>query len=220
MLTYGESPDADVRLSGEVHRGLAWSAVVTMDGGRSTGCGCSSPATTTSSTRPPRSSRPPPGSARTRSRCWPGWRPSRGTRRRFEPKGRAAGVQVVDDYAHNPGKVAAVVGTATQLVADAGSGRLVVVFQPHLYSRTRDFAGELGAGARRRPTSSSSWTCTRAREDPAAGRLGSASVAEAVRAARADADVRYVPSWAAVPRQWSPDCSGPATCSSPWGPAT
>ena len=67
-----------------------------------------------------------------------------GTRRRFEPKGEAGGVVVVDDYAHNAGKVAAVVETAKALVGD--TGRLVVVFQPHLYSRTRDFAAELGAG--------------------------------------------------------------------------
>lgn len=60
-----------------------------------------------------------------------------GTRRRFETKGAARGVTVVDDYAHNPGKVEAVVRTAREI---AGSSRLVVVFQPHLYSRTRDFA--------------------------------------------------------------------------------
>ena len=66
-----------------------------------------------------------------------------GTRRRFEPKGEAGGVRVIDDYAHNPGKVAAVVSTARRL---AGGGRLVVVFQPHLYSRTRDFAAALAAG--------------------------------------------------------------------------
>ena len=63
-----------------------------------------------------------------------------GTRRRFEPKGEVAGVWVVDDYAHNPGKVSAVVETASSLAAP---GRLIVVFQPHLYSRTRDFAAEL-----------------------------------------------------------------------------
>jgi UDP-N-acetylmuramate--alanine ligase len=63
-----------------------------------------------------------------------------GTRRRFEPKGEVGGVRVVDDYAHNPGKVSAVVETASTLAAP---GRLIVVFQPHLYSRTRDFAAEL-----------------------------------------------------------------------------
>ena len=66
-----------------------------------------------------------------------------GTRRRFEAKGVARGVRVVDDYAHNPGKVEAVVRTAREI---AGEHRLVVVFQPHLYSRTRDFAEQFAAG--------------------------------------------------------------------------
>lgn len=65
-----------------------------------------------------------------------------GARRRFEVRGEVEGVTVVDDYAHNPAKVAAVVGTAAQLVRRAGVGSLRVVFQPHLYSRTRDFAVE------------------------------------------------------------------------------
>lgn len=64
-----------------------------------------------------------------------------GVRRRFEFKGRSAGVRVYDDYAHNPTKVAAQL-KATRLVA--GSGRLLVIFQPHLYSRTRDFAAAFG----------------------------------------------------------------------------
>ena len=66
-----------------------------------------------------------------------------GTRRRFETKGVARGVTVVDDYAHNPGKVEAVVRTAREI---AGERRLLVVFQPHLYSRTRDFATAFAAG--------------------------------------------------------------------------
>lgn len=68
-----------------------------------------------------------------------------GTRRRFEPKGEVAGVRVVDDYAHNPAKVAAVVAAGRQV---ASPGRLVVCFQPHLYSRTRDFAYQFGAALR------------------------------------------------------------------------
>lgn len=65
-----------------------------------------------------------------------------GARRRFEVVGEARGVTVVDDYAHNPAKVAAVVGTARAVLDRRGRGRLHVVFQPHLYSRTRDFAAE------------------------------------------------------------------------------
>ncbi|MGH3439104.1 MAG: UDP-N-acetylmuramate--L-alanine ligase [Sciscionella sp.] len=64
-----------------------------------------------------------------------------GVRRRFEFRGRSGGIRVYDDYAHNPTKVTAQL-KATRLVT--GGGRLVVVFQPHLYSRTRDFAAEFG----------------------------------------------------------------------------
>jgi UDP-N-acetylmuramate--alanine ligase len=65
-----------------------------------------------------------------------------GVERRFQRLGEARGVDVVDDYAHNPGKVAAVVATAR--LAYPGR-RLIVAFQPHLYTRTRDFAKEFGA---------------------------------------------------------------------------
>ena len=65
-----------------------------------------------------------------------------GVRRRFEFKGRSGGIRVYDDYAHNPTKVSAQL-KATRLVA--GEGKLIVVFQPHLYSRTKDFATEFGA---------------------------------------------------------------------------
>ena len=66
-----------------------------------------------------------------------------GTRRRFETRGTVAGVTVVDDYAHNPGKVEAVIRAAREI---AGRGRLHVIFQPHLYSRTRDFAEGFARG--------------------------------------------------------------------------
>ncbi len=65
-----------------------------------------------------------------------------GVERRFQVLGEARGVAVVDDYAHNPGKVAAVVATARIAYPNR---RLVVAFQPHLFTRTRDFAGEFGA---------------------------------------------------------------------------
>ncbi|MEO6084738.1 MAG: UDP-N-acetylmuramate--L-alanine ligase [Umezawaea sp.] len=65
-----------------------------------------------------------------------------GVRRRFEFKGREAGVRVYDDYAHHPTEVAAQLTAARPV---AGEGKLVVVFQPHLYSRTRTFATEFGA---------------------------------------------------------------------------
>lgn len=70
-----------------------------------------------------------------------------GVGRRFEDKGRAAvdggTVRVYDDYAHHPTEVTAVLTAAREIVA-ADGGRLVVVFQPHLFSRTRLFAEEFG----------------------------------------------------------------------------
>lgn len=65
-----------------------------------------------------------------------------GVRRRFEFKGRAADVRVYDDYAHHPTEVAAQLRAVRTA---AGSGRVVVVFQPHLYSRTKMFSTEFAA---------------------------------------------------------------------------
>jgi UDP-N-acetylmuramate--alanine ligase len=62
-----------------------------------------------------------------------------GTRRRFELRGTSAGVQVVDDYAHHPTEIRATIEAARQI---AGNGRVVVIFQPHRYSRTAAFAAE------------------------------------------------------------------------------
>lgn len=62
-----------------------------------------------------------------------------GTGRRFETRGEAAGVRVVDDYAHHPTEVDALLRAARGIV---GEGRILVIFQPHLYSRTRIFAQE------------------------------------------------------------------------------
>lgn len=64
----------------------------------------------------------------------------RGASRRAELKGEAGGVRVVDDYAHNGGKLHAMVHAGRQL---RGDGRLIAIFQPHLYSRTRDQAEEM-----------------------------------------------------------------------------
>ncbi len=55
--------------------------------------------------------------------------------RRFQLRGDVGDVRVVDDYAHHPSEVAAALATAR-----ASGRRIVAVFQPHLYSRTRDFA--------------------------------------------------------------------------------
>ena len=64
-----------------------------------------------------------------------------GVRRRMELKGVAGGVRVYDDYAHHPTEVEAQLLAAREV---AGAGRLVVVFQPHRYSRTLAFADGFG----------------------------------------------------------------------------
>jgi UDP-N-acetylmuramate--alanine ligase len=66
----------------------------------------------------------------------------RGVGRRLESHGEAGGVALVDDYAHNPPKIVAALAAARE--AHPGR-RVLVLFQPHLYSRTRHLAHELGA---------------------------------------------------------------------------
>ena len=64
----------------------------------------------------------------------------RGAARRFELAGEARGVRVYDDYAHHPTELAASIAAAREL----GPERVLVLFQPHLPSRTRHLAHELG----------------------------------------------------------------------------
>ena len=66
-----------------------------------------------------------------------------GVRRRLEYRGVAGGVEVYDDYGHNPAKVAAAIAAIAAIAATCGDGRVLVLFQPHLYSRTRYLAREL-----------------------------------------------------------------------------
>ncbi|MET3350371.1 UNVERIFIED_ORG: UDP-N-acetylmuramate--alanine ligase [Arthrobacter sp. UYEF1] len=65
-----------------------------------------------------------------------------GASRRFELKGEARGVRVYDDYAHHPTEVRAALTAARSV---AGGHRVHVLFQPHLFSRTREFATEFAA---------------------------------------------------------------------------
>ena len=65
----------------------------------------------------------------------------RGVRRRLEVKGERSGVRIYDDYAHHPTEVRAALSALRSL----DPPRLVAVFQPHLYSRTKVFASEFGA---------------------------------------------------------------------------
>lgn len=111
-----------------------------------------------------------------------------GVRRRFELVGTGAGVRVFDDYAHHPTEVHA---TLEALRAVAGHGRSIVVFQPHLYSRTQTFAREFGH-ALSLADEVFVLDVYAAREQPIAGVSG-ASVAQHV-----TVPTRYVPHFSAV----------------------
>jgi UDP-N-acetylmuramate--alanine ligase len=101
-----------------------------------------------------------------------------GAGRRFESRGEAAGVHVYDDYAHHPAEVAAPIAAARE----RHGGRVLVLFQPHLYSRTRHLAHEFG-----RALAAADVVCVtdvyRAREEPLDGVSGKLIV-DAVASAR------------------------------------
>jgi UDP-N-acetylmuramate--alanine ligase len=65
-----------------------------------------------------------------------------GAERRFQRLGEIAGVLVIDDYAHHPTEIAATLAAARSAFPDR---RIVIAFQPHLFTRTRDFARDFGA---------------------------------------------------------------------------
>jgi len=114
-----------------------------------------------------------------------------GVHRRFELKGVVAGVRVYDDYAHHPTEVSAQLRAARAVV---GAGRLVVAFQPHLYSRTREFAEGFGL-ALGLADDVVVMDVYGAREDPVPGVTG-ALVADAV--PLPPGRVLFEPSWSAA----------------------
>jgi UDP-N-acetylmuramate--alanine ligase len=111
-----------------------------------------------------------------------------GTGRRFEHHATVAGVRVYDDYAHHPTEVVAALETARSVV---GTGRVIAVHQPHLYSRTQAMAGEFAEVYERLADHTVVLDVYGAREDPIPGVTG-ALVAERFRdASRVD----YLPDW-------------------------
>nr|WP_308286380.1 UDP-N-acetylmuramate--L-alanine ligase [Actinomycetospora endophytica] len=116
-----------------------------------------------------------------------------GVRRRFELRGQAAGVRVYDDYAHAPTKVAAQLRAARPVLGERG--RLLVAFQPHLYSRTRDFATQFGE-ALSLADEVVVLDVYGAREQPEPGVSGDLI---ATRVGLPAEHVHYEPSWSAVP---------------------
>jgi UDP-N-acetylmuramate--alanine ligase len=124
----------------------------------------------------------------TRERAEPVLAEFAGAGRRFELRGEAGGVRVFDDYGHHPSEVAATLAAAR---VRADGGRVLVVFQPHLYSRTRHLAHELA----RSLAAADAVAVTRvyaAREEPVPGVEGSL-VAQALAAERPGMAVAWTP---------------------------
>lgn len=116
-----------------------------------------------------------------------------GTGRRFELHGEVRGVRVFDDYAHHPREVRAALNTARSVV---GEGRVIAIHQPHLYSRTRDMAGEFAAEYETGADFTVVLDVYGAREDPIPGVTG-----ELVSAAFANhSKVAYCPNWSDAAR--------------------
>jgi UDP-N-acetylmuramate--alanine ligase len=114
-----------------------------------------------------------------------------GTERRFELHGERSGVKVYDDFAHHPTEVIAALRAARAVV---GNGRLITVFQPHLFSRTRLFAQEF-ADALLLSDEAIVTDIYPAREDPEPGVTGEMISS---RSSRSE-NMHYVPKWDDVP---------------------
>lgn len=114
-----------------------------------------------------------------------------GTVRRFELHGESRGVKVYDDFAHHPTEVAAALKAARAAVGD---GKIITVFQPHLYSRTRIFAREF-AQALALSDQVVVLDVYAAREDPEPGVTGELITEKFAEPAR----VHYVPRWEDAP---------------------
>lgn len=115
-----------------------------------------------------------------------------GTERRFELHGEVRGVSVYDDFAHHPTEVAAALKAARAVVGD---GRLITVFQPHLYSRTRIMKREFAEALEQLSDEVIVMDIYAAREDPEPGVTGALVSNEFKDASK----VHYVELWDDVP---------------------
>ncbi|MFF7172630.1 UDP-N-acetylmuramate--L-alanine ligase [Streptomyces pseudovenezuelae] len=192
VVTYGDAEDADVRVLSVVPQGLKSEVTVELDG---------SPLTFTVSV---------PGRHYAHNAVAalaagvalgipaadlaPALGAYTGVKRRLQLKGEAAGVQVIDSYAHHPTEMTA---DLEAMRAAAGDARILVVFQPHLFSRTQELGKEMGE-ALALADGSLVLEIYPAREDPIPG-VTSELIIEAARAA--GADVTPVPDKADVPEQ-------------------
>jgi UDP-N-acetylmuramate--alanine ligase len=111
-----------------------------------------------------------------------------GTERRFELRGVVRGVSVYDDYSHHPTEVAVALRAARSVV---GSGRIIAVHQPHLYSRTKLMAGDFAHVYEDLADQTIVLDVYGAREDPVPGVTGALVSSRFVNASKVD----YLPDW-------------------------
>ncbi|WP_329552419.1 UDP-N-acetylmuramate--L-alanine ligase [Streptomyces sp. NBC_00696] len=179
VVTYGEAEDADVRILSVVAQGLK-SEVTVLLGGENLTFTVSVPGRHYASNAVaalaagvalgiPAAELAPALAAYT------------GVKRRLQLKGEAAGVQVIDSYAHHPTEMTA---DLEAMRAAASTSRLLVVFQPHLFSRTQELGKEMGQSLAL-ADASLVLDIYPAREDPIPG-VTSDLIIEAARAAGAD----------------------------------
>jgi UDP-N-acetylmuramate--alanine ligase len=178
-VTYGEAEDADVRVTSIVPQGLKSRVTVVLDGqeltftvsvpGRHYALNAVAALTAGAVLGIPAAGLAHALAAYT------------GVKRRLQLKGEAAGVQVIDSYAHHPTEMTA---DLEAMRAAAGDARILVVFQPHLFSRTQELGKEMGQ-ALALADASVVLDIYPAREDPIPG-VTSELIIEAARAAGAD----------------------------------
>ena len=121
----------------------------------------------------------------------------KGVHRRYDLIGTCRGAQVIDDYAHHPRELQATIAAARQ----SGAKRIIAVFQPHLYSRTRDFLEEFGAAL----TGADIAFVTaiyRAREEPIPG-VSAEGIVTAMEA-RGYRQAHYIEEWRDLPELLAP----------------
>ncbi|MFE5753592.1 UDP-N-acetylmuramate--L-alanine ligase [Streptomyces massasporeus] len=179
VVTYGESEDADVRVLSVVPQGLKSEVTVMLEGqeltfavsvpGRHYAHNAVAALAAGVALGVPAAELAPAIAAYT------------GVKRRLQLKGEAAGVQVIDSYAHHPTEMTA---DLEAMRAAAGDARILVVFQPHLFSRTQELGKEMGQSLAL-ADASVVLDIYPAREDPIPG-VTSELIIEAARAAGAD----------------------------------
>ncbi|WP_411135963.1 UDP-N-acetylmuramate--L-alanine ligase [Streptomyces sp. C10] len=180
VVTYGESADADVRILKVNPRGLTSDVTVTLTSGKILTFTVSVPGRHYASNAVAALAAgvaldlPPHNLASALGKYT-------GVKRRLQLKGEAAGVQVIDSYAHHPTEMTADLEAIRGAAEDA---RVLVVFQPHLFSRTQELGTEMGQ-ALALADASVVLDIYPAREDPIPG-VTSTLIIDAARAAGAD----------------------------------